>query len=187
MSTAATEKKEAWLNWLAITTIIMSASATLGSSKSAGFTSGAMMAQNKASDQWAYYQAKSIKQHSFELQKDILQVQLAQAPATTAAKFQTKLTEYDATIERYTKERKEVKADAERFESERDKSLKNGKLFGTAIIYLQIGITLSALAALLKKKPVWWLSLVVGIAGMLYFFNGFYYSYKGITLLVGMP
>lgn len=176
-----------WLNWLAITTIIMSASATLGSSKSAGFTSGAMMAQNKASDQWAFYQAKSIKQHSFELQKDVLQAQLAQAPAATSAKFAEKLNAYDANIERYTKERKEVKADAERFEHERDLSQKNGKLFGTSIIYLQIGITLSALSALLKKKPVWWLSLVVGAAGMLYFFNGFYYAYKGATFLIGMP
>lgn len=176
-----------WLNWLAITTIIMSASATLGSSKSAGYSSNSMMSQNKASDQWAFFQAKSIKQHSFELQKDIIEVQLAQATPAVAAKFQAKLAEYDATIERYSKERKEVKATAEQFESERDRSQKNGKIFGSAIIYLQIGITLSALAALLKKKPVWYLSLVVGIIGMAYFINGFIYTYKAATLLVPTP
>lgn len=187
MSTTQKDSKEVWLNWLAITTIIMSASATLGSSKSAGYTANAMMSQNKASDQWAFYQAKSIKQHSFELQKDILQVQLVQSAPAMAAKFQTKVAEYDATIERYTQERKEIKAEAIRFEAERDRSQKNGKLFGSAIIYLQIGITLSALAALLKKRPVWWLSLVVGLAGLLYFANGFIYTYKTATVLIPMP
>lgn len=173
-----------WLNWLAITTIIMSASATLGSSKSAGFSTASMMNQNKASDQWAYYQAKSIKQHSFELQKDVLQVALAQVSPAVAAKFQTKLADYDANIERYHKERDEVMATAKHLEAERDLSQRNGKIFGTAIIYLQIGITLSALAALLKKKPVWVLSLLVGAAGMLYFVNGFLFAYKGITWLI---
>ena len=65
----ADEKKEKWLNWLALTTLIFSAAATLGSSKAGGYSSKSMGEQIKASDQWAFYQAKSIKQHTFELQR----------------------------------------------------------------------------------------------------------------------
>jgi len=42
-----------------------------------------------------------------------------------------------------------------------------------AVIFLQIGILLSSIAALLKKKPLWMLGLAVGVAGIYYFINGF--------------
>jgi hypothetical protein len=47
-------------------------------------------------------------------------------------------------------------------------------LFGIAVIFLQISILLSSIAALLKKKPVWILGLVVGAAGIFYFLDGFF-------------
>ena len=57
----ADEPREKWLNWLALTTLIFSAAATLASFKGGGYSGTAMMEQNMASDKWAYYQAKSIK------------------------------------------------------------------------------------------------------------------------------
>ncbi len=185
MSTTPKETKEVWLNWLAITTIIMSASATLGSAKSGNYGSAAMMAQNKASDQWAFYQAKSIKQHTYELQKDILQIQTTAAQPALVQAAHAKIIDYDSKIATYHKERDDIQTEAKKFEDERDRSQINGSIFGRSVIYLQIGITLSALAALLKKKPVWILSILVGIAGMLYFINGFVYACKGTTWMIG--
>jgi hypothetical protein len=185
MATQTDETKSTWLNWLAITTIIMSASATLGSAKSGGFGSSAMMAQNRASDQWAFYQAKSIKGHTYELQKDGLLILTAQAKGESQQAAQAKVAEYENKIATYKKEREDIQAEAKKFEDLRDHSLTNSAIFGRAVIYLQIGITLSALAALLKKKPVWALSVVVGLFGMLYFFNGFLYTSHGTTWLIG--
>jgi 1,4-dihydroxy-2-naphthoate octaprenyltransferase len=42
-----------------------------------------------------------------------------------------------------------------------------------AVIFLQIAILLSSIAALMKKKYVWVLGLVAGFAGIVYFVNGF--------------
>ncbi|CAO0824725.1 hypothetical protein DFAR_850023 [Desulfarculales bacterium] len=39
-----------------------------------------------------------------------------------------------------------------------------------ALIFLQIGILLSAISALLKKKPRWFLGMAVNAVGMVYFF-----------------
>jgi divalent metal cation (Fe/Co/Zn/Cd) transporter len=50
---------------------------------------------------------------------------------------------------------------------------KHGAAFGLAVIYLQIGILLSSIAALLKQKPVYYLGLAVGVVGIVYFINGF--------------
>ena len=74
----ADDTKAAWLNWLAITTIIFSACATLSTFKGGGYSTKAVLAQSTASDQWAYYQAKSVKQHTCELQRDAFELQLLQ-------------------------------------------------------------------------------------------------------------
>jgi divalent metal cation (Fe/Co/Zn/Cd) transporter len=55
----------------------------------------------------------------------------------------------------------------------RDDAQLHSKIFGMAVIFLQISILLSSIAALLKKKPIWYLGLVVGAVGLVYFANGF--------------
>jgi hypothetical protein len=182
-----TEAKQIWLNWLAISTIILSASATLGGAKSAGYSGRAMMAQSQASDQWAFYQAKSIKEHAFEMQGDLLEIESASAATDKKANYQPKITEYSTAVVKYRGEREEIKAKAESLEKNRDLSQRIGGVFGMAVIYLQIGITLSALAALLKKKPVWWISLIIGAFGMLYFVNGFVFAAHGFTFWIPKP
>ena len=42
------------------------------------------------------------------------------------------------------------------------------------MIFLQIGILLSSIAALLKKKPIYFAGLAVGVVGLVYFANGFF-------------
>jgi hypothetical protein len=51
---------------------------------------------------------------------------------------------------------------------------KHSQAFGMAVIFLQIAILLSSIAALLKKKIVWTLGLVTGVLGIMYFVNGFF-------------
>lgn len=46
-------------------------------------------------------------------------------------------------------------------------------MFGMAVIFLQIAILLSSIAAPLKKKPVWIIGLLSGVVGIFYFINGF--------------
>lgn len=41
------------------------------------------------------------------------------------------------------------------------------------MIFLQIAILLSSIAALIKKKPVWVLGMAVGGVGIVYFADGF--------------
>ena len=72
----AEEKKEPWLNLLALTTIIFAVCATLSTLKGGGYGSKAMISQSQASDQWAFYQAKSIKGYVYDLQKEQFEMDL---------------------------------------------------------------------------------------------------------------
>jgi len=57
----AEEPKEKWLNYLAFNNSILAVCATLSTFKGAGYSTRSVLSQTLASDQWAYYQSKSIK------------------------------------------------------------------------------------------------------------------------------
>ena len=171
------EKKEKWLNWLALSTLIFSAAATLGSSKTGGFAGKSTAEQILASDQWAFYQAKSIKQHTYEIQREVLSLQAMHAPETAQPKFREIVERYTREVGRYDSEKKGIKSRAEEHEKTRDFCAKFAGIFGKAVLYLQIAIMLSALAALLKKIPLWIISFLPGIAGLVYFLYGWYLTW----------
>ena len=52
---------------IALTALILAVCATFSSLKAGGFSSRAILAQNQASDGWAYYQAKSLKQNTYKV------------------------------------------------------------------------------------------------------------------------
>ena len=66
----AEEKKEKWLGYVAVTTIVFAVCATLSTFKGGQHSTRAVLSQSKATNQWAYYQAKDLKQYLHELQKE---------------------------------------------------------------------------------------------------------------------
>ena len=71
----AEEPKEKWLNYLALTTVILAVCATLSTFKGAGYSTRAVLSQSQATNQWAYYQAKGIKGYLYEIQKEALELE----------------------------------------------------------------------------------------------------------------
>ena len=127
----------------------------------------AILAQAKASDQWAYYQAKSIKSSLYEVQLETL------TDPETIAKFHAKKAKYEG-------ERKEVEEKARELEKEVEEKGKEGEhsfhihhRFALAVTVFQVSIALAAIAALTRRKQLWWASMVIGCAGLFYFLKGF--------------
>ena len=173
----AEEKKEPWLNWLALTTIILAVCATMATFKGGGFSTRSVLSQTQASDQWAYYQSKSIKGYLYEMQKDQLEMQVKTLGATLSpalsGEYQRKIDGYAAKIAKYEAEKTKIQADAKKLEAVRDDAQQHSKAFGMAVIFLQIAILLSSIAALLKKKYIWVLGVLIGACGVVEFVNGF--------------
>jgi hypothetical protein len=175
----AEEKKEKWLNYLALSTVIFAVCATLSTFKGGGYGSRALLNQTNASDQWAFFQAKSIKGALTKNQKDYLELQreiIATTPNSDnqLSKYDARISGYDQELKRYDEEKETIKAKAEAFEKNRDDCQKHGGKFGLAVIFLQVTILLCSVAGLMKKKPVWYLGLAVGAVGILFFLDGFF-------------
>jgi hypothetical protein len=172
----AEDKKEPWLNYLALTTVFFAVCATLSTLKGGGFSTRSVMSQAQASDQWAYFQSKSIKGYVYELQREKFEMDLKAGKGMSralAADYEKRITGYKEKIERYEKEKEEIKKKAEELEKRRDEAQIHSGAFGMAAMFLQIAILLSSIAALMKKKLFWFIGMAGGCVGLVYFFNGF--------------
>jgi len=175
----AEEKKEPWLNYLALTTVIFAVCATLSTLKGGGFSTRAVMSQSQASDQWSYFQSKSIKGYLYELQKEKLELDAkTMKGGALKSDYEKRITAYGEKIKRYDEEKREIKVKAEELEAKRDLSQRHSGAFGMAAMFLQIAILLSSIAALMKQKYAWYVGMGAGCFGLLYFFNGFFLFMK---------
>jgi hypothetical protein len=173
------DKKEQWTNYLAITTVLIAVCATLSTFKGGGYSTKSLMNQSLASDQWAYYQSKGIKSYVFEAQLDNMEFQKSILDKSGKGKvaqeqYKSQIESLNKKIKKYNDEKKEIKKKAEEFEKIREDCKVHSGAFGIAVIFLQVSILLSSISALTKRKYIWVLSLFVGAAGIVYFFDGFF-------------
>ncbi len=152
--------------------------ATLSTFKGGGYSTRAVLTQSHAANQWAYYQSKSIKGYLHELEKEKYELELkvigSKAPKSIVDEYQKKIESYSKNIKRYDEEKTQIQYDARKYEALHDDAQKHAQIFGIAVIFLQIAILLSSIAALMKKKPLWTSGLIVGAFGVIYFMNGFF-------------
>ena len=103
------EKKEVWLNYLALTTVIFAVCATLSTFKGGGFSTRSVISQAQASDEWAYFQAKGIKSYIYQVQVEKLELDLIELQQGSnqklASTYAEKIADYKRKIEKYEKEK----------------------------------------------------------------------------------
>lgn len=163
-SAPETPKEKTWSDYVAISTAIIAVVAAVTASQAGGKSSRNIILQSQESDQWAYYQAKSIKGHTYQLQSEL--VGLLPAEAALAPAREQLRSRYAAEAARYEKEREDIKAKAESLAVERKDVAEHGGRFGKALIALQISIVLSSVSGLTKKKWLWLFSLALGGLGV---------------------
>lgn len=170
------DKKEKWLSWVAVTTILFAVCATLSTFKGGSYSTRAVLSQSKAANQWAYYQAKDLKSYLHELDKKGLERELARPGADQGAyaeALRADIAAYGEKIAKYDTQKEEIKKQAEQFESVIADAQAHGQAFGMAVIFLQIAILLSSVAALMKIRNLWFAGMGLGAVGVLFFANGF--------------
>ncbi|HEV8475098.1 MAG TPA: DUF4337 domain-containing protein [Methylomirabilota bacterium] len=135
-----------------------------------------LLAQQQSSDQWAFYQAKVIREHLYRAQKLVMEAELADAAATRGPrqeKLQVLATKFGEEEKRYNAEKKEIEADAKKLEHERDLYRSRDPYFEGAEVFLQIAIVCSSVAILAASRSMFVFSLVMASLGLLSTLNGF--------------
>lgn len=155
---------------VAATTLLFAVCATLASFKAAGYGNQVVLAQNQASNLWAYYQAKSIKETLYKQQTEVLE--LVQT-AAEKEKVEKLLENYKKEVTRYDQEQKEIFNQAKELEKKRDFAQELNAGFGQSLIFLQLGILLSSMAAISKYLYYWYVGLLLGSGGMIVFIMTF--------------
>ena len=118
--------------------------------------------QAKASDQWAYYQAKNIRQHEDELFAD-LSASVASKDADAMAKFRDKSTQEG---ERYKHEKGEIQDKARELENEVAMERKRADRYDVAEVFLEIGLVITSITLLSGKRIFWHLGIVLAVVGV---------------------
>jgi len=180
MSDKEEKAREKWMGWLALSTAIMAVLAALTTLYMGKYSSRAIMNQGLESDQWAFYQAKSIKQHTFDMSRKALELQYRSQkglPAEVAADYEGTLAKYGEEIKRYDTEKKEIKDKAEGISTIKHKAQEMGGNFAYALIFLQIAIMLSSLASLTKRHYLWYIALVCNLGWAFFFLDAWLLFY----------
>ena len=184
------EKKDKWLNYLALTTVIFAVFATLATFNGGKFSTRAVLSQNRASSKWSHYQAKSLKGYLYEIQKDKLELELkekgVELPPKIADDYKKNISYYAAKIAKYEDEKKEIAGEALQLEKLRDDSQVHSRHFGYAIIFLQIAILMSGIAGFIKTKYLWVLGIVLGALGIILFFQSFWLFMEPLFRYLGL-
>jgi len=121
-----------------------------------------LLMQNRATDQWAYYQAKNIRLHNYDMGLDMIPL-VDFKDKEQAGKVQEK---YKAQVDRYTKEQADIEEKAKDFEAESAKAQGKADRFDLGEVFLEIALVISSLALLSKKRVFWYLGLASGFAGL---------------------
>jgi len=147
---SAEYSRERWISWVALSTAILAVLAAIAGLLSGRYVNEAMMNQIEASDQWNYYQAKSIKASVLDAK-----ISLSGAPDESD----------QSKRDRYEKEQEEIKSEAEQKEAAAKSNFHRHEVFAGGVTMFQIAIAIAAISALTRRRPFWIVSLLFGAAG----------------------
>ena len=141
------KKKEKWTLSVAISTALMAVFAAMAGLLAGHHSNEALIDQIKASDQWAYYQAKSIKAEIRALQ-----------PEAISSKSKTP--------EQVKVEEEVIKKKAEEAEKSSEFHLQKHIRLARSVTLLQVSIAISAISILTRKRFMWVLGIIIALAGI---------------------
>lgn len=143
----------AWISGVALSTAILAVFAAIASLLSGENANEAMMNQIEASDQWSYYQAKSIKAAVLEAKISL-----------TGTPDQSDQSKRD----RYEKEQEEIQKEAKQKGVAAKSFFHKHEVFARGVTMFQIAIAIAAISALTRRRGFWIVSLFFGAAGCVF-------------------
>jgi hypothetical protein len=169
-------KAHAFTRHVALTTAIFAVILAIASLGGGVCMKEMLLSQQQASDQWAFYQAKVIREHLYRQQAQRLELDLLEKDSIkpeVRKRYEELQRETNKQAARYGVEKQEIKKQAEHLEHERDKYRGKDPYFEYAEVLLQIAIVMSSIAILAHSRLMFGFSLVSATLGALLAANGF--------------
>jgi hypothetical protein len=170
----AKEHRDSWTTTAGVSLVFIAVLAAIATQWGAKYSARTMTALNDAtysqtlaSDQWSFYQAKSIKENLYEVSKDEEEA----SPSDQTPKI---VGVFAAKAESLANDKRAIKAAAEKFDRDRQAardaarewSAKGGAM-GMAVSAYQLAIAVASVGMLMKKKGFWFASLLMAAGASL--------------------
>lgn len=145
---------------LAVVAATVGSLETIETAATIGEKNAAVLLQNKATDNWNFFQAKSLKKNMYEI---------------AAASGHPKAEEYAAEAKRYGIEQKEIMAKAESLEHQTEAKLEKSHkhehrhhILTIAVTLLHVSIAIATISIIMRgQRWPWYGSLGLGVAGVI--------------------
>ena len=164
-----------WMLYLSLSTAIIAVFAAVASLESGANSNDAILEKNeavlnqaKASDKWSYYQAKGVRAFFATTESDLLE---ASNPAL-AIKLRETARHYGAEQEEITKQAKSFEEKVAESNGKAERFLERHHRFAVSVTLFQVAIALCAIAALTRRRKLWFVGLVAGSIGLVAFGQG---------------
>ena len=118
--------------------------------------------ETKASDQWAYYQAKNIRRHTDELFADLTSTMAAKDPQKAAQLHE----KYQAEADKYRDQQKDIDAEARNLEQETHHERRRADRYDLGEVFLEIGLVVTSITLLSRRRGFWYSGIVMGAMGL---------------------
>jgi hypothetical protein len=123
----------------------------------------AVLDQNKATDQWNFYQAKKIRSNDTALAADLLSV-VTISDTGAAQKIAKAYTDHQA---KWNEDLKEEQEKAEGLEKKVEYAEARADRFDLGEAMLEIGLVITSVTLLTKRRTYWYLGMVFALGGIL--------------------
>jgi Domain of unknown function (DUF4337) len=125
-----------------------------------------VLLQTRATDQWAFYQAKNIRAHMYEANSEMAGA-LSVAGVSGRAETGKLASDLKSRSEKQRTDAENIRREAEKLEAETQATERKAGHYDLAEIFFEIGIVLCSIS-LLSGSPLFWrLSFLSSIAGIL--------------------
>jgi hypothetical protein len=172
----AEREKTAWTVYLSLSTAIIAVFAAVASLESGANSNDAILEKNdavlnqsKASDQWALYQAKVIRGAIVSVEGEFA----AATNVALAAQLRDEGVHLKGEQAPLAERARALEEQVEAHNARAERLLGRHHRFAIAVTLFQIAVALCAIAALMKKKPLWVVALCASAIGGVLFVLGF--------------
>ncbi|HEY1815957.1 MAG TPA: DUF4337 domain-containing protein [Kofleriaceae bacterium] len=154
MHEAAEESRSVWISRVAVSSAILAVLAAITALLASHHSDEAILEQMKATDQWSYYQAKSIKlavlQNDLDSRKD---------------DGKPVLPERSKKVGEYQKDMQDIQDKGQELEDSSEAHMQHHVWYARGVTAFQIAIAIGAISVLAKRPKLWLLSLAIGGVG----------------------
>jgi hypothetical protein len=123
----------------------------------------AVLDQNRATDQWNEYQAKKIRSYNTALESQLLGV-VSVADKEKAARAIKQNADHQA---KWDEDLKQIQDEARKLEAEVKMAEARADRFDLGEALLEIGLVITSVTLLTRRRPYWYLGMLFGVAGVI--------------------